>query len=271
MTDAKKDDTKGPWGNLLVTVHEAKDLRDTQMIGTQDPYCKLKLSKKELRSKVHHHGGKVGKWEDVLEFNLKSRPDELIMNLSIWNQNTLSDAHIGSTPLTVADLIKNPYTKKWIGIFHESKDAGQVCISSTWQPGVIVTVNEAKNLHDTQLIGKMDPYVIITIGKDKDKNKFKSKIAHERGVNPKWVDEHHTFCKPLPGKNDDKKTFDPEFSFDVWDLNPVKDDWIGGVKIKWSEIDKWRGKGKAFFPLTRDAGKKPAGELALTVVDWKFA
>jgi len=46
----------------VIAVVEAKELRDVQTIGTQDPYCKVKLAKKEYKSRVHDNGGKKATW-----------------------------------------------------------------------------------------------------------------------------------------------------------------------------------------------------------------
>jgi hypothetical protein len=66
-------------------VHEAKDLRDVQLIGKQDPYCVVSLAAAEairhldtivlrrqvalgdqiFKSRVHTDGGKAATWGDV--------------------------------------------------------------------------------------------------------------------------------------------------------------------------------------------------------------
>jgi Ca2+-dependent lipid-binding protein len=273
MADKKKN-ASGAWGNIHITMHEAKNLRDTESLGKQDPFAKLKLSKKEYRSKVHDGGGKIAKWEETFEFSLKSRDDEEKLQLFVVNKNVVSDTVIGHTELVMNDLVKSPPSKKWFPIVHEAKPAGEVLISVVWKPALILQIVEGKGLYDAQTFGKQDPYVLIKIGKDKDKNKAKTAAVDNGGKNPKWQNEFHTFTRPLPPKvkpdaKDAKAAEEPFFEIEVYDHNTMKDDFIGSCKIKWSEAEKAKGK-LTYFHLTREEGKKAAGDIGILVTEWKF-
>jgi len=269
----KKKNVHGAWGNLHVTLHEAKGLRDTETLGKQDPFAKLKLSKKEYRTKVHDGGGKVAKWDETFEFSLKARDDEEKISLHVVNHNVISDAAIADTTLVVYDLIKSPPNKKWFPVMHGGKAAGEVCISVVFKPALVLQIVDCKNLHDVQTLGKQDPYVIISIGKDKDKNKSKTAVCDNGGKNPKWAKEIMTFCRPLPPKQKpdvkDAKAAEPEFDIQVFDHNTLKDAFIGVGKVTWSEMNKEKGKLRHFGIRLSENGAA-AGEVGITVTDWKF-
>jgi Ca2+-dependent lipid-binding protein len=265
----------GAWGNIHVTLHEAKGLRDTESLGKQDPFAKLKLSKRELRTKVHDGGGKIAKWEDTLEFSLKSREDEANFALTVTNHNVLSDTEIGSASFPVNDWVKSHPNKKWYPIAFQGKPAGEVLISVVWKPALVLQIVEGKNLFDAQSIGKQDPYVLIKIGKDKEKNKSKTTVCDNGGKNPKFNKQFLTFVRPLPPKKkpdvkDAKANEEPTFEIEVWDHNTVKDAFIGSTKLTWSAAEKTKNR-LTFHALTREEGKKPAGEIGITVTDWKWA
>ena len=48
-----------------------------------------------------------------------------------------------------------------------------------------LTCAEGKLTRDTEFFGKMSPYCTIT----HNKNKHKTKVAHEQGKTPRWKDE----------------------------------------------------------------------------------
>lgn len=43
--------------NLNVNVIDAKDLKDTQLLGKQDPYVEIRSDTQSRRTKVHNNGG----------------------------------------------------------------------------------------------------------------------------------------------------------------------------------------------------------------------
>ena len=51
-------------GTLKLTVHQAKELRDMETFGKQDPYCKIIIGEEKQQTKVHTDGGKSASWEE---------------------------------------------------------------------------------------------------------------------------------------------------------------------------------------------------------------
>ena len=112
-----------------------------------------------------------------------------------------------------------------------------------------LTLVEGKLSHDTEVMGKMSPYITIVY----KKHKLKSKIHNYGGKTPKWGDE---FVLDVESPAD-------EFILRVWDQDLTTSDAVGFTKIKLSSlmincgVEDW-------FTIMYD--NKPAGEVKLKSV-----
>lgn len=62
--------------------------------------------------------------------------------------------------VSVLELCKTQPKKKWYQITtKDGKLAGEICMSASFVPALIFTFLEAKALHDSNVIAKMDPFV----------------------------------------------------------------------------------------------------------------
>lgn len=86
----------------------------------------------------------------------------------------------------------------------------------------VIKARSAKLTHDTELMGKMDPYVVIKIGEVTQK----TKVHDDGGKTPKWEE---TF--KFPAKIGDI------VNFEVWDKEKIaKDDFVGGGSFSISQL-----------------------------------
>ena len=110
---------------LNVDVVEARNLLNTQTLGTQDPYAKVLLGGKMQKTKTHEDGGKSAFWNRRLIF---SYANEERAKVEVWNANTLSDDLIGHVDVPLAALrTPGSSANQWFDIFTKSrKRAGQV-------------------------------------------------------------------------------------------------------------------------------------------------
>jgi hypothetical protein len=87
----------------------------------------------------------------------------------------------------------------------------------------IIKARSAKLTHDTEFMGKMDPYVVIKIGA----NTQKTKVHEDGGKTPKW-DE--TFKFPAVRIGD-------IVNYEIWDKETMKkDDFVGSGSFSISQI-----------------------------------
>ena len=85
-------DTFSNMQRLIVDVEQARKLKNTQTLGTQDPYVKLTLGRTMQKTRVHEDGGKLAVWNQKLIFKYIN---ETKMLVQCMNSNTLSDNLIG--------------------------------------------------------------------------------------------------------------------------------------------------------------------------------
>ncbi len=112
---------------------------------------------------------------------------------------------------------------------------------------VIFKPIEAKLTRDTELVGKMDPYVKAIIG---DK-KAKGKVCENGGKTPKWNDSFNV-----------KRRFEPVCFIEVIDEDPGKDDIIGVGQIDLSHLVP-KVPSKKWHPIYYK--QKQAGEILIEV------
>jgi Ca2+-dependent lipid-binding protein len=56
---------------------EAKLTRDTEMFSKMDPYAKIAYREQNFRSKTLNNAGKLPKWNETFEINVKYIGDDL--------------------------------------------------------------------------------------------------------------------------------------------------------------------------------------------------
>jgi len=105
---------------------------------------------------------------------------------------------------------------------------------------------EANLIHDTDLIGKMNPYCAFMVGNVK----IKSQVCHKGGKHPHWND-----AVTIP------QTGEPTAICDLMDKDKLtRDDTIGTFTIDLQEVQN-RGSVSKWYPLYYK--NKPAGEILM--------
>eukprot|EP00918_Siedleckia_nematoides_P028992 GHVU01062286.1.p1 GENE.GHVU01062286.1~~GHVU01062286.1.p1 ORF type:complete len:283 (+),score=33.89 GHVU01062286.1:58-906(+) len=108
---------------------------------------------------------------------------------------------------------------------------------------------EAKLKHDTDLIGKADPYCMFTLGTQK----LKGQVCKSGGVHPVWNDSI-----TIPATSGQQICL-----VEVKDKDILKDDKMGAVEVDLREIES-QGKVHRWFPLYHK--NKPTGELLMEAI-----
>jgi len=114
-------------------------------------------------------------------------------------------------------------------------------------PGSIVfRPIEANLTHNTELIGKMDPYVQFNLGN----HKVRTNVCRKGGKHPMWDDS-----VTLPVSNEFQTC-----TISIRDKDLLKDDNIGVLDLNLGEIES-QGSVKKWFPIFHKG--KPAGEFLM--------
>eukprot|EP01023_Acetabularia_acetabulum_P040325 TRINITY_DN3908_c0_g4_i3.p1 TRINITY_DN3908_c0_g4~~TRINITY_DN3908_c0_g4_i3.p1 ORF type:complete len:300 (-),score=48.08 TRINITY_DN3908_c0_g4_i3:354-1253(-) len=79
-----------PIGVLDITVLSARDLKETEYFGTQDPYFVLLCGQYKWKSKTDNDGGKKPTWNERNTFQLTDEGVQSV-RIDLYNKNSLSD------------------------------------------------------------------------------------------------------------------------------------------------------------------------------------
>ncbi|OQR90978.1 kinase [Thraustotheca clavata] len=79
--------------DLMVSVREARNLRNTQLFGTMDPYCTVKVSGHKVKTKVHHKGGTNPHFDGTFQLSRVNGDDTF--QLEVKNHSIVRKTHIG--------------------------------------------------------------------------------------------------------------------------------------------------------------------------------
>jgi len=125
---------------------------------------------------------------------------------------------------------------------------------------LLLHIIEAKLTRDTEVIGKMDPYVVINMREQR----FRTKEASDQGKNPLWNEKFEL----------DVKYIGDDINLEVFDQDPFDSDFVGSALIKASAMcvggvfDEWyeiEFKGKSAGKVHIKSEWQPSGrQLAPT-------
>ena len=116
-------------------------------------------------------------------------------------------------------------------------------------PGTVVFKPiEANITHNTELIGKMDPYCLFHVGNQK----IKGQVCRKGGKHPQWED---SITIPI--------TNQPTCVVDLKDKDIIHDDKIGTFEVDLREVET-QGRLKKWYPLFYK--EKPAGEILIEAI-----
>lgn len=90
-------------GKLTLTIHKARDLKDVETFGKQDPYCVIQIGSEQFKTKVISNGGKNPEWEQAFLFNLTGVEDAL--HIKVNDKETLVDRPIGRVDISLQELV----------------------------------------------------------------------------------------------------------------------------------------------------------------------
>lgn len=255
----RKNNVVPPLGCVVVTVHEAKELTDVQLIGKQDPFCKVIYNKHRQRTPTHDNGNKEAKWtHSAFKFEIVSLDDQLVFE--VHDENYLKNARIGDVAIDVPTLLTHTTpTTVWYDLQRkQAEHAGKVYITTQFFKPLSIVANEAKGLRSVQIIGKQDPYVRFIAG-----SYHYTTLPHADGSKtPKWTEQcTFTFnAMMLPA--------DTQVEVLVKNDHVLLDRNIAYAAIPLSKLLATPQGTPTWFPLTKKLKKPevPGGEICLTML-----
>jgi hypothetical protein len=275
------------------------------------PYFKFMLNSKKrgrkvkpvMEQKTAESKEKMGKLPDfkgaTVRWNLFN-PDDLRtidgklppLRIELYDKKAWTDTLLGFAELPLGRFFEGGMKTIWVPLLvHEvhgkrvmemPTEAGEVELMIKFEPArkgmLIITTYEARDLPNVELFGKQDPYVKISVGKDKKKGK----TINNGGQNPYFQEEELEFYIGEREWKDDLK-------IELYDADIGRDDLISSTIISIMPIinqthdqvvDKFiplkpgpkgkKKKGKGGGELRIGIQFVPAGTLTLRPIEGRY-
>jgi len=174
-------------GNVVLTVHKAKDIEKKGLVGKADPYVVLTHGNhKEKSATVNNNHNPV--WHITGVFDVDEQSPNLI-NIEIFDDDIGKDDFLGQAVINIKEIFEaKEVVNQWTPL--TKCKSGEILISAKYIPikkinrpvgHIHLTLHKAKKVEKKNLIKKADPYVLIKLGVDKHKTK-----TVNNSHNPTW-------------------------------------------------------------------------------------
>ncbi|ORX79169.1 hypothetical protein K493DRAFT_321089 [Basidiobolus meristosporus CBS 931.73] len=219
-------------GVLKVFIHQAKDLPSSNAYGVVKLNNNSILKTQVIKKKSNPL------WEKSIEMFISDK-ESAVFGVDVLDESAFTtDPVIGNFNVSLAEAIERNSENPWYNL---NGSSGKVRMSFVWRPVVIkggvlsagrlappigavrLELISAKKLKNTDLIGKADPYVIVSVA---NKQKARTEVI-EDNLNPIWNETHFI------GVRNPRETFVLEVY--NWD-NYSKDTLMGSTSINVSEL-----------------------------------
>eukprot|EP00937_MAST-01D_sp_MAST-1D-sp2_P005963 g5963.t1 len=100
---------------LHVRVVEARNLKNTQTFGKQDPYVHLRFRGQECRTKTHQDGGRQATFGDKFSFQVVDLGSDTL-TITVKNDNMMTDAFIGTTTVGIRNMGTGALVDSWFSV-----------------------------------------------------------------------------------------------------------------------------------------------------------
>jgi len=123
-------------GTIVFRPLQANLTRDTEVIGSMNPFCEINISGNKAKGPVCSKGGKHPSWDDKI--TLKSH-DEPSCILEVKNKNLiLSDHVIAGCKINLKEVETSGRVTKWYPLSYNNHPAGQVLVEITYSPDNVI-------------------------------------------------------------------------------------------------------------------------------------
>ncbi|DBA04666.1 TPA: hypothetical protein N0F65_012249 [Lagenidium giganteum] len=247
-------------GMISLILLEGRNLKSMELIGKQDPYCKLQIDKFMKRGKTVQKGGRNPYFgEEELLFWITDELWVHKMQLSVFDEDIGSDDLIGDASFSLLHFMETRGQQGHvIPIKNKGQNAGEVLMKIEFFPAGILHIqcHAGRQLRSVDVIGRQDPYVKFTLEGMATKTVKKTKTDQDGGREPEWENEHFVF------------EIVDQFNIliECWDEDSIgSDDLIGSATVsllplfRYGYVDDWLN----LWVKGKFGNKDPAGQLHL--------
>ncbi|KAJ3060524.1 hypothetical protein HK102_009461 [Quaeritorhiza haematococci] len=101
-----------PAGILKVTVVEAKNLKDEETLGRNDPYVELSVDKKHVQKTSVKQNTNTPVWNETLTLAINEGDNAL--NVKVLDKDTLDSDKIGEATVPLGDVFTKGNVDTWV-------------------------------------------------------------------------------------------------------------------------------------------------------------
>jgi len=174
-------------GQVVLTVHKAKEIAKKGLVGKADPYVVLSYgSQKEKSTTANNDHNPV--WHVTGYFDVVEQSSNEI-TIEVFDDDIGKDDFLGKAIINIKEICESKeFINHWIPL--TNCKSGEILISAKFIPlrkikrsvgHLSLTLHKAKKIEKKNLIKKADPYVLIKLGADKHKTK-----TVNNSHNPSW-------------------------------------------------------------------------------------
>lgn len=247
-------------GMISVVFMEGRNLKSMELIGKQDPYCKVSIGNFSKRGKTVQKGGRNPYFgEEELLFWITEDLWVNKMQLSVFDEDIGSDDLIGEAYFSVLHFMETLGPQEHtISLKNKGQSAGDVLVKIEFFPAGNLSIHclAGKQLRSVDAIGRQDPYVRFTLEGRATKMIMKTKTDTDGGREPEWENELFHF----------QVVDQYNILVEVWDEDSVgNDDLIGAATVsllpvfRYGYLDNWLN----LWVKGKFGNKDPAGQLHL--------
>lgn len=282
------DSDEDPWeaavpGRLIVSIIEGHSIYRPGKRGTPariDPYVRMEIGRGSGNA-LRHKTSVVKNQSDEPNFKGESVfldladpralavADNLVFNYEVWTSNTFADELLGEGSVSLLPFFKyrgeRPVRHRMPLAFQAKGRVGEPAIpagdvvmefrfEAAARGTLVITCKEGINLRNMDSFGQQDPYVQVTLGRQRKR----TRTIQKGGINPFFNDEEIELF--VDGQN-----WAEPLDFELFDEDVGRDDFIGGARVSVLRfIQDFAATDKVISLSTGPAGSgDPAGEVRL--------
>ncbi|KAG2439059.1 hypothetical protein HYH02_006586 [Chlamydomonas schloesseri] len=120
-------------GVMAVTLEFAKDLKDSDWFGKQDPYCIIRVGGQTFRTRTAVDGGRNPVWNETFRFNIIN---ENSVDVEIKDEDVGKDDVIGTATFSLAKARESGTDRIQAAVVSKKsrKQRGFLSIALSWEP-----------------------------------------------------------------------------------------------------------------------------------------
>jgi Ca2+-dependent lipid-binding protein len=204
---------------LYLTVLSARDLKETQKIGVQDPYCAVYLNsggkeaaEPSFKTSTHDNGGTEPVWNEKGTILIPNICTD-VLKIKVRNENWVGSNTIGKMMVSLQDLSRGRSMEKefalmpqgfikvlmYLSIGHENPTSQPRMKFGEYPQHFVIGKTKlflglisGEKLRDIQSFGTQDPYCEVFLSKRRNPSAqdlvYKSKTHNNGGKNPRWME-----------------------------------------------------------------------------------